>query len=261
MQLKQSLSKQFIKVIIASLLGIVIGGAVFLISNRSDINFLHFSSLTKPGLPQITVYHPSTSTIESYMERGEFQNAYDEAVKYKEAHLNDTISFKYLGLTLFQVGKYDESNQNFELALQDETLATSTKAEIYYFIGRNYDHLKEYEKALSYSQTAIQLNPTYSFAYDAVGMLMIKQGKYKEALPFFEKELSLIPDSENNPLSSYPYYYQAKAYYLEGNYSLAKDAIELAEKMAQNLPEPKPILFLQNIATLKNEIKTKLPNQ
>jgi len=261
MPIKKWLLKQSTKFIVTAILGLAIGLILFLINHRSDINFFRLPPPTTILSSTTTIYHPSTSTIEMYLGKGEFLNAHDEALKYSEEHPNDSTAFKYLGVSLFQIGQYNESTQNFELALQDKTLATSTQAEIYYFIGRNYDHLKDYEKALSYSQTAIQLNPNYSFGYDAVGMLMIKQGKYKEALPFFEKELSLIPDSENNPLSSYPYYYQAKAYYLEGNYSLAKDAIELAEKMAQNLPEPKPILFLQNIATLKNEIKTKLPNQ
>ena len=245
MQTKKWLFRQSTKFIATAILGLAIGLILFLINNRSNLP------------PTITVYHPSTSTIEMYIEKEEFSNAYNEAVKYSEEHLNDSTAYQYLGLSLFQLGKYNESTQNFELALQDETLATSTKAEVYYFIGRNYFHLKDYDKTLFYSQKAIQLNPNYSLAYDAVGMLMIKQEKYKEALPFFEKELSLIPDSENNPLSSYPYYYLAKVYFNTNNYPEAQQMIEMAEKLAKELTKPKPSLFLQNIEMLKSEIDKK----
>jgi len=245
MPTKKWLFRQSIRFIIILIVGLAIGGILFLINNR-------------PNLPSITtIYHPSTSTIEMYIEKEEFSNAYNETLKYSEEHPNNSTAYEYLGITLFHIGKYTESTRNFELALQDETLATSTQAEIYYYIGRNYSHLKEYEKALSYSQKAIQFNPNYSLAYDAVGMLMIKQEKYKEALLFFEKELSLIPDSENNPLSSYPYYYLAKAYFNTNNYPKARQMIEMAEKLAQGLTEPKPSLFLQDIETLKSEIDKK----
>ena len=245
MPTKKWLFRQSIRFIIILIVGLAIGGILFLINNH-------------PNLPSITtVYHPSTSTIEMYIEKEEFSNAYNEAVKYSEEHLNDSTSYKYLGLSLFQIGKYSESTQNFELALQDETLATSTKAEVYYFIGRNYYQLKEYEKALSYSQKAIQFNPNYSPPYDAIGMFMIKQKNYQEAIPFFEKELSLIPNSQNNPLSSYPYYYLAKAYFNTNNYPKARQMIEMAEKLAQGLTKPKPSLFLQDIETLKSEIDKK----
>jgi len=86
---------------------------------------------------------------------------------------------------------------------------------------------------------------------------MIKQKNYQEAIPFFEKELSLIPNSQNNPLSSYPYYYLAKAYFNTNNYPKARQMIEMAEKLAQGLTKPKPSLFLQNIEMLKSEIDKK----
>jgi len=245
MQTKKWLFRQSIRFIVILIVGLAIGGILFLINNR-------------PNLPSITtIYHPSTSTIEMYLEKGEFLNAYNEALEYSEEHPNNSTAYKYLGITLFQIGRYRESMKNFELTFQDKTLATSTKAEIYYFIGRNYDHLKNYDQALFYNQKAIQLDSNYSSAYDAIGMLMIKQEKYKEALPFFEKELSLIPDSENNPLSSYPYYYLAKVYFNTNNYPEAQQMIEIAEKLAQGLTEPKPTLFLQNMETLKSEIDKK----
>ena len=250
MKLKQKVFKRSIRLIVVSIIGLAIGGILFFISNRSNIELFHLPTTT-------TAYHPATSTIETYLDKGEFLNTYNETLKYSEEHPNNSTAYEYLGITLFHIGKYTESTRNFELALQDETLATSTQAEIYYYIGRNYSHLKEYEKALSYSQKAIQFNPNYSPPYDAIGMFMIKQKNYQEAIPFFEKELSLIPNSQNNPLSSYPYYYLAKIYFHTNNDPQAKQMIEMAEKLAQGLTEPKPSLFLQDIETLKSEIDKK----
>jgi tetratricopeptide (TPR) repeat protein len=254
----KQLLKQFIIFTITIILGLILGGIIFLINHQHDINFSYlFPSNTIFPTTTIT-YHSSTSTIEIYLEKGEFLNAYNEALEYTKEHPNDSLAYKYLGLTLFQLNKYDESNKYFELALQDNTLNPLTKAEIYYFIGRNYIFLQDYEKALNYNQKAIELNPDYSLVYDALGMIMIKQNKYQEAIPFLEKELLLIPNVANNPLSAYPYYYLAKAYLGLNDYHKAQQMIEIAKKLVQKLPEQQKNTFVSSIDNLKSEIEKKL---
>lgn len=208
--------------------------------------------------PPVTVYRPSIQTVKAYLNRGDFLNAYNEALKYSKEHPNDSTVYKYLGISLFQIEKYSESTQNFELALKDKSLTSSTKAEIYYFIGRNYDLLKNSDTAVFYFQKAIEINPNYSFPYDALGMIALRKKSYEEAFSFFEKELSLISDAENNPLSSYPYYYLAQAYFETNDYNKAQQMIETAQKLAQQLLEPKPTLLLDNIESLRLKIEEKL---
>lgn len=204
------------------------------------------------------VYHPSIAAIETYFKQGESLNAYNEALKYSQEHPNDSTAYKYLGESLFQVERYAESTENYKLAFQDNALADSTKAEIYYFIGRNYDFLIDSDTAVSYFQKAIEMNPNYSFPYDALGAKALKKKNYNEAFSFFEKELSLIPDAESNPLSSYPYYYLAQAYFEINDYNKAQQMIEVAQKLAKRLTEPKPTLLLDNIESFRLKIEEKL---
>jgi len=258
MQTKKQFLKQFIIYISIVILGLILGGIVLLISHHSDINYFRFTTSTII-LPTTTIsYHPSISAIELYFKKGEFLNAYNEALKYNNEHPDDPASYKYLGYSLFQIGNYNESIKNCEIALQDKTLATSTKTEFYCLIAKNYVKLKNCKEALSYGQKAIELNPDYAPSYDIMGMCMIEEGRYKEAISFLEKELSLIPNAENSPQSAYPYYYLAKTYFILHDYIKAHQMIEIAQKLAQGIPEPKPTLFFQTIESLKSEIKRKL---
>lgn len=252
MRLKQNISKQLKNIIIASLSGIIIGGFIFIMNIHSNIHLFHIPSFT------IVAHQPSISTIESYLNQGQFQNAYEEALRYKERYPNDNISFKYLGLTLFQIGKYEESNQNFEHILQNENLNPNEKAEIYYFIARNFDFLKDYDKVLLYNKKAIELNPNDYRPYQVLGQILLKQKKYEEAISYLTKSLTLIPDYETNPLASYPYYYLAKIYFELNNYNQAKEMIDKATKLAEKLNPSIANLFIKNINSLKMEIEKQL---
>ena len=203
-------------------------------------------------------YHPSIAAIEAYFKQGESLNAYEEALQYSQEHPNDSTAYKYLGISLFQVERYAESTENFELALKDKSLTTSTKAEIFYLIGRNYDFLTDSDTAVSYFQEAIKIDPNYSPAYNSLGMIALRKKNYDEAFSFFEKELFLIPDSENNPLSSHSYYYLAQVYFETDNYPKAQQMIEVAQKLAPRLLELNLNLLLNNIEDLRLKIEEKL---
>lgn len=49
---------------------------------------------------------------------------------------------------------------------------------------------KDYEKAEDYFRSALRLDPDYSEAYTNLGSLRMVQGRYQEAISFFEKALS-----------------------------------------------------------------------
>lgn len=255
-QIYKWLWRQCIKYTLFIILGLGIGLLLFLNNNSLKS---HFSFPSSPTISTPTVKDSaSISSIEQYLQKGEWLNAYNESLKYKAKHQNDPLVYKYLGISLFQMSRYDESTYNFELALQNKTLATSTQAELYYFIGRNYTFLKDYNKALFYNKTAIQLNPQYAAAYDAIGLIMIQQNRYKEAIPFLEKELSLIPNSDNNPLSSYPYYHLALIYFNTNNYLEAEKMINKAKMLTQQLTDPISTSFIHKIEALQSKIEQKL---
>lgn len=90
----------------------------------------------------------------------------------------------------------------------------------------------------------IQLDPNSGPSYNALGMITERKGNYNKAISLFEKTLSLIPDSENNHLSSFAYYQLAETYFKTNNYTKALQMLKKAKKLAKGLPEPKPILLL-----------------
>jgi len=243
MQPKKSLLKRLIKIDVI-LMVIIAGGLIAVRLSRQP----------EPA------YHPSIAAIEAYFKQGESLNAYEEALQYSQEHPNDSTAYKYLGEALFQVERYAESTENFELALKDKSLTTSTKAEIFYLIGRNYDFLTDSDTAVSYFQEAIKIDPNYSPAYNSLGMIALRKKNYDEAFSFFEKELFLIPDSENNPLSSHSYYYLAQVYFETDNYPKAQQMIEVAQKLAPQLRELNLNLLLNNIESLRLKIEEKLIN-
>lgn len=250
-------TKSFISIIIAAMVGITIGGCLYWFFNTPRISFKTTPSLELSSTSSF-IYHPSTDTIEKYLSNGEFQLAYNEALQYEREHPSDLEAKKYLGLTLFQIGKYDESNQIYQQILKQYNLTPQEQSEIYYFIGRNFDYLKDNLNALNYHQEALELNPQNYAAQIAMGQILLREHKYQEAIPHFEEGLKTLPDSDNNPLASYPYYYLAQTYLALNDYSQAKVMIDKAVKLSKNLNSNITGQFIQMVNNLQNQILNKV---
>ena len=67
-------------------------------------------------------------------------------------------------------------------------------AELYLHIGDTYDKMGEREKAISYFQRAIQLDPNHANAHLLLGMTYRALNHVEEARPHFEKVLKLEPN-------------------------------------------------------------------
>lgn len=194
------------------------------------------------------------ANIEKLLNIGDFSLAYKEALNYEKKFPKASDSVYYLGETLFQMGEYRASINSFQLALRDNQLDSQKKSNIYYLIGRGYDYLNDSASAISHFQTAINIYPSNSLAYDALAIQYIKATKYVNAIAALNQELSLIPDPTNNPLATSAYYYLAKIYFKTANYAEAQAKIGIAEKLSNGLTQPKPVSLIQEICELKSEI-------
>ena len=56
-----------------------------------------------------------------------------------------------------------------------------------------------FEEAKKELETALKLNPMNPTAHGNMGVILLKQGKAKEAIPWLEKALQLNPDLEGIP--------------------------------------------------------------
>lgn len=97
-----------------------------------------------------------------------------------------------LGVELYRVGKFNEAKIHFE---------NSTKIAPFWWtnwnnLGVMIEREKDYEKAISYYQKAID-NGEYYLAYENIAKLLVLQNKPKEAKEFIEQSLKVLPNNSN----------------------------------------------------------------
>lgn len=201
---------------------------------------------------------PLTFVIKDYLEKGEFKEASEEALNYIKENPNSPIALAYLGITDFQIGKYQKSITDFKSSLSKRGLPTSTRARINYLLGRDYFVLKNYKSAILYYNKAIELFPGSYQAYDGLGIIALKNKNYEKAITLFNKEISIIPNGSHNPLSGFPYYGLAKAYFNLGDYNKAKTAIYTAKELVGKLTNPGLPGLERSIHDLEIQIEAKL---
>ena len=65
----------------------------------------------------------------------------------------------------------------------------------YYNLGKIYNDLRDYEKALSYYYKALSINPQYPPIYNNIAGIFDRQGKYELARTYLLDALRLRPSS------------------------------------------------------------------
>ncbi|MEZ0344011.1 MAG: tetratricopeptide repeat protein [Caldimicrobium sp.] len=95
-------------------------------------------------------------------------------------------SHKEVAKIYFQEGRYAEALKELELAKETE----KCDAETYNLFGLVYMARKDFAKAEESFNEALKLDPNFSEAYTNLGSLKMMQGKYQEAISYFEKALS-----------------------------------------------------------------------
>ena len=51
-----------------------------------------------------------------------------------------------------------------------------------------------YSEAIKYFDKALSINPNYTYALDAKGVILSTQGHYSEAIKYFDKALAVNPN-------------------------------------------------------------------
>ena len=82
----------------------------------------------------------------------------------------------------FQIdGKYEDAIRNYKISL-----SLFPTVEAHTFLGWTYSYLGDYDKAIEECKEAIDIDPENGNPYNDIGAYMMKQGKYDEAIPWFE---------------------------------------------------------------------------
>ena len=127
----------------------------------------------------------------------------------------------YLAAAYASAVKKKDARKNFEKALElNPNMQMIPLA--WSFIGLAYFELKEYEKAIEYYKTSVELSPWDAASLHDIGYAYFELGDYKQAIEYFEKA---IEEGEKEPkhkafkkfkkhlkkaLKKYPQYYEEK---------------------------------------------------
>ena len=105
----------------------------------------------------------------------------------------DTIIM--LGRCLFEQGKSDKAINCYQKAIG---LCTDDddRAYAHYFLGLAYGSLEEHIKAEAAFRESLGLNPSDSYIFFNLGISLANQGKYDEAIGYFERALELSTGDE-----------------------------------------------------------------
>lgn len=95
-------------------------------------------------------------------------------------------SHKEVAKLYFDEGRYTEALKELELAKQTD----KCDAETFNLLGLVYMTKRDFEKAEESLQEAIKLDPSFSEAYTNFGSLRMLQGRYQEAISYFEKAIA-----------------------------------------------------------------------
>jgi tetratricopeptide (TPR) repeat protein len=114
---------------------------------------------------------------EAFLIKGVYYSAINKkqkALTFFDSSLN--VNYTYMpaylqkGITLFEMGKYEETIKVFTKA----TTLDNSFSEGYYWMGRSYEKMKDNNNAIENYRLAIQYDPDYVEAKDALGKFGVK---------------------------------------------------------------------------------------
>ena len=133
------------------------------------------------------------------------QARYDEALElFREAlQLEENNGYRMnIALAYYMKGERETADLMFEgvVALDDsygdlfDFMSSVGEAQEYYDVGVSYLRQVSLDKALEQFDLALQSDSKYSEAVNAKGVVLCRQGRYQEALEFFEQAAQLEPE-------------------------------------------------------------------
>lgn len=138
-----------------------------------------------------------------------------------------------LGNLYFRAGRFEEALDRFKIALTIYPKSTDTLS----WIARVHNAKSNFEEAENYARKAIAINPVKTTAHKELGIALLNQGKYDEAIEISLKGLEyvagdaslLIPSKDTN--IKILYYILSDAYASKGNNAKANEYKQLGDAL------------------------------
>ncbi|HEY7617366.1 MAG TPA: tetratricopeptide repeat protein [Terriglobales bacterium] len=129
----------------------------------------------------------------------------------------------------FQQGYEQQKAGEFQRAIElyTRSIETFPTAEAYTFRGWTYSFLGDYERAIAECLQAIKVDPEFGNPYNDIGAYLIEQGKWDDAIPWFQKAMK----AQRYEARCYPYFNLGRVYEHNHEWGKAKECYATAYAM------------------------------
>ena len=103
--------------------------------------------------------------------------------------------------------------------LYTKSIEAFPTAEAYTFRGWTYSFLGDYARAIAECREAIKVDPEFGNPYNDIGAYLIEQGKWDEAIPWFEKAM----EAKRYEARCYPHFNLGRVYEHKHDWTRAKE--------------------------------------
>ncbi len=196
---------------------------LFIMASGETMNYLNVALLLMMSFT-IPAYHVSDRTPASEekknpvedlfkkaleaRERGDYQGALDLLIEAQQIDpLNLDVGF-YMGLTQYDLGKFEESM----LKLQDVLIKAPLYVDAKIILGRVFIALGKLPQSEKLLREAIAQSPDYMDGYDALSSNLLAQKKTEEAIFILDLGLTKKPDDATLLVKKAKIYFVTKDY-------------------------------------------------
>ncbi len=130
-----------------------------------------------------------------YFQRQEYTKAIEAFKKVLSLDPNYSEAANYLGKALEIAGREDEAILAYQEAIKN--LQYETPQLPHWNLGLIYLKQKKYKLALDELQEVLRIEPSNTVVLHQIGEVYIEMGQPKEARPFFERVMTLSPESDS----------------------------------------------------------------
>jgi tetratricopeptide (TPR) repeat protein len=138
-----------------------------------------------------------------------------ESKKQAEKHFQRAYQLQMVGSLEEAIEEYHKSLEIFPTA------------EAHTFLGWTYSFQHRYDDAIAECERAIKVDPDFGNPYNDIGAYLIEKGRFKEAIPWFEKAIK----AKRYDSYCYPHYNLGRVYEKEGDWVSALQSFEQAVKL------------------------------
>jgi superkiller protein 3 len=155
----------------------------------------------------------------SLYKQGQFREAIAEFRKVIEEYPDHSDSWKFIGLSYYQLKDYKAAIQPLEKAMELKRKENRNDPDLYRAIGQSLMLIKDYEKALPYFETLARVQMNVAANFYMLGVTYANLNRAEEASEAFQKAVKLDPKDSDS------WYYLGVAHFRGGRLNDAITAL------------------------------------